>query len=89
MQTQGTTAEDVRREIRNLLGVITERNPAEISDTARFDEDLHVDSLMAMEIMVTVDKRFHIDIPEDEFKEIKSIGDAVVTVLRHLPIQDC
>ena len=40
---------------------------------------------MAMEVMVTVDKKFKIDIPDEEFSEVKSVNDAVSMVLRHLP----
>jgi acyl carrier protein len=47
-------------------------------------DDLGVDSLMAMEVMVTVDKKFKIDIPEDEFSQIKNVNDAVATVMRYL-----
>ena len=79
-----TTAEQVRNEIKNLIAMVTERDAEEISDTALFADDLGVDSLMAMEVMVTVDKKFKIDIPEDEFSQIKNVDGAVATVMRYL-----
>jgi acyl carrier protein len=79
-----TTAEQVRNEIKNLIAMVTERNAEEVSDTALFVDDLGVDSLMAMEVMVTVDKKFKIDIPEEEFSQIKNVNDAVATVMRYL-----
>jgi acyl carrier protein len=85
MQMGMVTEGHVRLEIRKLLAEITEREPAEIADTDRFAEDLSVDSLMAMEMMVTVDKRFKIDIPEEEFTQVKNVNDAVAAVMRHLP----
>ena len=84
MTNRVTTAEQVRTEIKNLIAVVTERDAEEVSDTALFVDDLGVDSLMAMEVMVTVDKKFKIDIPEEEFSQIKNVDEAVATVMRHL-----
>ena len=78
------TADHVRTEMKKLIAVVTEREPEEVSDTAQFVDDLGVDSLMAMEVMVTVDKKFKINIPEEEFAQIRTVNDAVSTVMRHL-----
>jgi len=59
--------EHIRREIKRLIAQVIEREPEEIPDQAFLREELGVDSLMAMEVMVSVDKKFHIDIPEEEF----------------------
>jgi acyl carrier protein len=77
--------EQIRTEIKKLIATVTEREPEEISDTAGLADELGVDSLMAMEVMVTVDKKFKINIPEEEFAQIKNVNDAVATVMRHLP----
>jgi NADH dehydrogenase (ubiquinone) 1 alpha/beta subcomplex 1 len=78
------TPEKIRATVKELIAEITEREPAEISDTASFADDLAIDSLAGMEIMVTVDKRFKVDIPEEEFALIKNVNDAVELVQRHL-----
>jgi acyl carrier protein len=78
------TPEHVRAEIKKLIAVVTEREPEEVADSALLVDDLGVDSLMAMEVMVTVDKKFKINIPEDEFAQIRTVEDAVSTVMRHL-----
>ena len=88
MQNGQITPDHVRAEMKKLIAVVTEREPEEVSDTALFVDDLGVDSLMAMEVMVTVDKKFKINIPEDEFAQIKTVDDAVITVMRHLPQED-
>ena len=79
------TEELIRTEIKRLIADVTEREPEEIADTASFGDDLGVDSLMAMEVMVAVDKKFKIDIPEEEFGKIKNVLDAVEVVKKHLP----
>jgi acyl carrier protein len=78
------TSEQIRAAVKELIAEITEREPGEISDTALFTEELAIDSLAGMEIMVTVDKRFKVDIPEEEFAKIKNVNDAVEMVERYL-----
>ena len=78
------TAEHIREEVKRLIAEVTEREPEEISDTASFADELGVDSLMAMEVMVAVDKKYKINIPEDEFATIKNVDDTVAVVLKHM-----
>ena len=84
MAQKQATAEEIRKEVRRLVAEITERGPEEISDTALFVEDLGIDSLMAIEMLVAVDKKYRIQIPEEEFGQIKNVNDAVKIVQRHL-----
>jgi acyl carrier protein len=78
------TAEEIRAEVKKLIAEVTEREPDEITDTALFAEELGVDSLMAMEVMVAVDKKYKINIPEEEFAKIKNVNDTVEVVRRHV-----
>ena len=78
------TADEIRMEIKRLIAEVTEREPDEVSDTANFQEELGVDSLMAMEVMVAVDKKYKINIPEEEFAKIRNVNDTVDIVQRHL-----
>lgn len=67
-----------------LVAKIAEREPGEISETAHFTDDLGIDSLMAMEMMVAVNKMYKIGILDEEFRSIQTVGDAVKAVERHL-----
>ena len=84
MAQKQITAEDIRKEVRRLVAEITERSPEEVSDTALFQEDLGIDSLMAIEMLVAVDKKYRIQVPEEEFGTIKNVNDAVAVVERHV-----
>jgi len=79
------TPDQIRTEVKRLIAEVTERTPEEISDTANFAEELGVDSLMAMEVMVAVDKKYKINIPEEEFAAIRNVNDTVAVVQRHIP----
>jgi acyl carrier protein len=78
------TSEEIRNEVKKLIAEVTEREPEEITDTALFADELGVDSLMAMEVMVAVDKKYKINIPEEEFAKIKNVNDTVEVVARHI-----
>jgi len=78
------TADEIRANVKKLIAEVTEREPEEITDTALFADELGVDSLMAMEVMVAVDKRYKINIPEEEFAKIKNVDDTVTVVLRYM-----
>jgi acyl carrier protein len=83
---EAITAEHIRNEVKKLIAEVTEREPEEITDTALFADELGVDSLMAMEVMVAVDKKYKINIPEDEFATIKNVNDTVAVVQRHIEL---
>ncbi len=76
--------DQIRDAIKRMVADVTERSPEEISDRALLREDLGVDSLLAMELMVNMDKKYKIDIPEEEFQKITNVDEAVAAVERHL-----
>ena len=74
------TADEIRTEVKNLVARVTERETSEIPDDAHFMDQLGVDSLMAMEIMIAVDRKFGIDIPEEEFNKATNVNESVALV---------
>ena len=72
--------DQIKAEIKRLIANVTEREPDEIPDGAHFMEELGVDSLMAMEVMIAVDKKFKIDIPEEEFNKATNVNESVALV---------
>ena len=85
MENGQITEDKIRLEIKRLIAAVTEREPEEVPDTASFAEELGIDSLMGMEIMVSMDKKFRIDIPEEEFIKATNVNEAVAMVQRYLP----
>jgi len=86
--TTSWTEDQIRSEIKRLIANVTEREPDEIPDSAHFMEELGVDSLMAMEVMIAVDKKFKIDIPEEEFNKAKNVDESVALVRHWLAARD-
>lgn len=84
MQEQTYTPDEVRAEVRRMISEVTELAPDELSDTAHFQDELGLDSLLALEIMVSVDKKFRINIPEEEYQKVSNVNDTVAVVLHYL-----
>ena len=67
-------AEDVKAIIVEKLGV----DPAEVTETASFQNDLGADSLDIVDLIMEFEKKFEISIPdEDAGDKIATGGDAV------------
>jgi acyl carrier protein len=60
-------------ELRQVVCEVLELDEAEVTDDAHFVDDLGVNSLMALEVMVVLEKRYHVRIAEDELKEMTSV----------------
>ncbi len=48
-----------------------------------FTDDLDVDSLSMVEVVVAAEERFSVKIPDDDVKNLKTVGDAVSYILDH------
>jgi acyl carrier protein len=84
MTEQNWTADQIRSEIKALIARVTEREPDEIPDGAHYIEELDIDSLMAMELMIAIDRKFGIDVPEEEFRKASNVNDSVAMVEQFL-----
>ena len=47
-----------------------------------FTDDLDIDSLSMMTIVVNAEEKFDVKIPDDEVKNLKTVGDAVTFIAR-------
>jgi acyl carrier protein len=74
------TEDEIRSEIKRLVANVTEREPDEIPDGAHYMDELGVDSLMAMEVMIAVQKKYKIEIPEEEFNKATNVNESVAMV---------
>jgi acyl carrier protein len=63
-----------------VLGV----DAAVVTETARFKEDLDADSLDLVELVMALEERFDITVPEDDLEGIATVGDALELVLGKL-----
>ncbi len=67
--------EEAKKEIKKLIAEIAELSEEEIKDDARFAEDLGVDSMMALEIVASIEKKYKVVVPEEKIPAIRSPQD--------------
>ncbi|MGC5399589.1 acyl carrier protein [Streptomyces sp. DT20] len=48
-----------------------------------FTDDLDVDSLSMVEVVVAAEERFDVKIPDEDVKNLKTVGDATSYILKH------
>ena len=63
-----------------IIREITGRSVASIVPTARFVDDLDVDSLSMVEVAVAAEERFGVRIPDEALASLKTVGDAVAYI---------
>lgn len=64
---------EIRKEVKSLVSEITEIPEGELKDDARFTEDLGVDSMMALEIVASIEKKYRVVIPEEKIPTVRSL----------------
>ena len=52
-------------------------DPAAVEEGADFADDLDADSLALVEIIMAVEDRLDIQVPEEELKDVKKVGKAL------------
>ena len=70
-------ATDVRAELAEIVNEVAGVDADEVQPDKSFVEDLDVDSLSMVEIVVAAEEKFGVRIPDDEVKNLKTVGDAV------------
>ena len=65
--------DDIREVVVEQLGV----NADEVKEDAKFVEDLGADSLDVVELVMALEEKFDIEIPDDEAEKIRTVKDVV------------
>ncbi len=71
--------EDVSKVVVEQLNV----DPAEVKEEAKFVEDLGADSLDVVELVMALEEKFDIEIPDADAEKIATVGDAIKYIEEH------
>ena len=66
-------AEKVKEIVVQQLGV----SPDQVTEDAKFIEDLGADSLDQVELVMALEEEFGADIPDEEAEKLTTVGDAI------------
>ena len=76
-------AGEVTDRIVNVVKNFDKVDPAKVSPSAKFSEDLGLDSLDSVEVVMAIEDEFAIEIPDAEADKILSIEDATEYIAGH------
>jgi acyl carrier protein len=72
------TADDIKQAVLNILGDIApDEDLSNLKDDVPFREQLELDSMDFLDIVMELRKRYRIQIPEEEYTELASMGSTV------------
>lgn len=69
-------AEEIEKGVTAIVAEVTELDEEEIWNKrdANFFKDLEIDSLLALEILALIEKKFKVQIPEEKLVDITSLS---------------
>ena len=71
------TTEEIRADLAEIVNEVAGIEPADVQLDKSFVDDLDVDSLSMVEVVVAAEEKLGVTIPDDQVKNLKTVGDAV------------
>src|SRR6266508_1451854 len=76
------TTEEIRADLADIVNEIAGIPAEDVQLDKSFTDDLDVDSLSMVEVVVAAEEKFDVKIPDEEVKNLKTVGDAVAFIER-------
>ncbi len=67
----------IEERVRSIIVDQLAVDAAKVSQTASFIDDLGADSLDIVELVMTMEEEFDLDIPDEDAEKMKTVGDVV------------
>lgn len=77
-------SDEIKTQIRAIISDVSGIPEGEIGGDSHFVEELDLDSLAMLEMGVDIDHAFQLGLPDEPYKELRCLNDAVELVSRHL-----
>ena len=76
------STEEIRAGLAEIVNEVAGIPADDVQLDKSFADDLDVDSLSMVEIATAAEDKFEVKIPDDELKNLKTVGDAVAFIER-------
>ncbi len=76
------TTEEIRAGLAEIVNEIAGVPAEDVQLDKSFTDDLDIDSLSMVEVVVAAEEKFDVKIPDDEVKNLATVGDAVAFIER-------
>jgi len=74
----------IRSTIKDIIASVAGLDQQRIGDEALLRDDLDLDSLSLLEIAVEVELAFHMQLPDERYRDVASLPQMVALVSHHL-----
>jgi acyl carrier protein len=74
------TTEQIRTDLAEIVNEVAGVPADDVQMNKSFVDDLDVDSLSMVEVVVAAEEKFGVTIPDDEVKNLTTVGDAVTFI---------
>jgi acyl carrier protein len=68
---------DLSFKVKRIIAHLIAMDEDQITDSASFEDDLGVDSLDVLEIIMEIETKFKIDIPDEDAEKLTTVGSLV------------
>ena len=74
---------DIEGKVKSIIAQHFQEDISKISREQKFIEDLGADSLQVVELVLSFEENFEIDIPDEDTEKIRTVGDAIDYIGAH------
>ena len=71
------TKEQLRADLVQIVGVLTNLRPTDVQDWQRLREDLGLDSLQSMELLSRISDKYMLDLDMEDVMDLQTVGQMV------------
>lgn len=76
------STEEIRAGLADIVNEVAGVPAADVQLDKNFVDDLDVDSLSMVEVVVAAEEKFGVSIPDEDVRDLKTVGDAVSFIER-------
>jgi acyl carrier protein len=76
--------DELIQKVKDIIAESLGVKKSEVVSAASFIDDLNADSLDIVELVMTIEKEFDIEIPDDEAEKIRTVQDAIDYIVGHV-----
>ena len=73
--------------LEKIRGIVVEQlgvDAGQVTPEAHFINDLGADSLGTVELIMSLEEAFDLDIPDDKAEQLRTVGDALIYIEQHV-----
>ena len=77
------TRDEILAKLRPIIAEQLGVDEADVKEDASFTEDLNADSLDLVELIMSLEEQFHLQISDEDAEKITTVGEAVDYIYEH------